>query len=572
MLVSILGLAPPYFIKLLIDEVYPSRDVSLMYALVTGALAIGIAMATISAMQNYLNLIVNSRLNNLTTLLFFNHMQHLPLRFFGQNRVGELMSRYGDVRLAVQAVAKVIATVLGQGIFVIIIPPLLFLIDWRLALPALIGVPITIAIALVSGSSVRKRWKLAAESYADVTALQVETLSNINAVKSSVLERHIFLRCSNLMLTAMRLEIRAGALAQVLTLSNGVLITTNTALLAFIGWRLILSGSIGLGDYIAFMAYVGFVYGPVYKLVDLLSEFQQAAVSFHRMFEYLDTPAEQDPRSAYEVRVPHHKLAGHIEFRHVNFSYAADRTTLEDVTLTIRPGTILSIVGPSGSGKSTLLKLLTRLERHQQGKIIIDGVPIDRIELGALRRQIAVVWQDLGLWTGSIWDNLVLGVENVDSNAVYRATRLAQADDFIQELPLGYSTPVAEAGTSLSMGQRQRLAIAHALIRDAPIILLDEATSNIDLHAESQILEALFPALQDKTVVYVTHRLNTAKLADAICVLQDGRVVGQGTHEDLLSSCDFYREMSSDPLAARNKNSDTIPKLVVLPAGTSGRV
>ncbi|MBV9774291.1 MAG: peptidase domain-containing ABC transporter, partial [Gemmatimonadetes bacterium] len=509
LLVGLLGMVAPWVTKLLVDEVYPTRDVTLMHVLVGGTLALGATSMLMSGIQNYYNLTVNTLLNNSAGLLFFNHLQHLPMRFFEENRVGELMSRFGDVRRALQSVARVFQTVFVQGIYLLLVPPFLFVLEWRLALVALVSIPLTTGVVAATSRAMRKQWKRSAEAYADLNAVQTETLTQMRTLKSLGLEGYTFRRTRARLTTAMDRELRAGGLGQVVGTTNGLLNVTNTALLTFLGWRAILGGSMTLGDYMAFTAYLGYLYGPINQFVGLLSELQQSAVSLDRMFEYLDTAPEQDPGAAYHATPPivHRIEDGEVALEEVSFSYAPGKEALREVSLTLRPGQVTAVVGQSGSGKTSLLRLLTRLEQVGSGRILVDGTPIERIPLVDLRRQVAVVWQEHSLLNGTVWENLTLGLDEVDPEVVYHAARLAQVDGFIRELPGGYDTPVAEAGMSLSGGQRQRLAIARALVRRAPILLLDEATANVDLQTEARILEDVLAAYRDRTVVFVTHRV-----------------------------------------------------------------
>jgi len=552
--VQFLALTTPWTTKILVDQVYPSGDVTLLNVAVGAALAIGVTGLLLSGIQNYYNLTVNTRLNNAAGLLFFNHLQHLPMRFFEEHRVGELMSRFGDVRRALQSVARVFQTLFLQGLFLLFVPPFLFLLQWRLALVALVSIPLTTTVIAFSGGAMRKRWKRSAEAYADLSAFQTEAFTQVRTLKSMGLEGHIFARTREKLTWAMDVELRAGGLGQVITSTNGLLGALNTALLTWLGWHYIVSGSMTLGDYIAFSAYSGYLYGPINQMVGLFSEFQQSSVNLGRMFEYLDTAPEQDPQAAYLGEAPpavHTIERGAVELNDVTFGYAPGKHALDGVSLRMAPGTVTAIVGPSGSGKTSLLRLLTRLEHPDAGEIRIDGVPLSRIPLADLRRQVSVVWQEYSLFTGTVWDNLTMGMGDVAPERVYRACRHAQVDDFIRTLPRGYRTTVAEAGMSLSGGQRQRIAIARALVRGAPVLLLDEATANVDMQTEALILETLVREYRDHTVVFVTHRISMARHADQVCMLEGGRVAGVGPHAALLRECEAYQRLHGTvPVAA----------------------
>jgi ABC-type bacteriocin/lantibiotic exporter with double-glycine peptidase domain len=319
-----------------------------------------------------------------------------------------------------------------------------------------------------------------------------------------------------------------------------------TAALTWYGWTLVLDQQMTLGTYIAFMAYVAFFTAPLMRISQMFATMQQSGVSLARMFEYLDETPEQDPTSAYHEAPPvRHRLRGRVELRDVSFGYDAAEPVLKDVSLLLEPGELTAVVGQSGAGKSSLLRLVCRFEEPLEGHVLFDGVPGPDLPLTDVRRQIAVVWQESTLFRGTIWENLTFGAPAPSRLVVDEIIGLCRLDELLSGLPKGYETPVAEFGATLSGGQRQRISLARALIRDTPILLLDEATSNIDQQTEGEILGDLFARRSDRTTLFVTHRVSTVKNADKICVMRQGRIVGLGTHDDLIERCDTYVDMVS---------------------------
>jgi ABC-type multidrug transport system fused ATPase/permease subunit len=283
---------------------------------------------------------------------------------------------------------------------------------------------------------------------------------------------------------------------------------------------------------------------PLQQITQLFADAQQSAVNLGRMFEYLDMPTEQDATLAYLPPAPIQTvIRGDVEMSGVRFGYSAAQEVLHDVSVRFPRGTITSIVGPSGAGKSSLLRLVLRLEEPEQGEVRVDGTPLAEVSLPDLRRQVSVVWQELGLMRGTLWDNLTLGADDPPVAAVHDAVRLCRLDGLVGSLREGYETSVGEWGATLSGGQRQRIALARALIRDAPVLLLDEATSNVDLQTEGEILRDLFARMEGKTVIFVTHRVATAALADQVVVVEAGRVAGVGTHAELMEESEVYRRL-----------------------------
>lgn len=544
LVLGLFGMIMPYLSKLLIDEVYPTRNLTLMEVLVLGILALSIAQAVMGSIRAYFTSFTTSHLSNATSLLFFNHLQHLRTRFFDEHRVGEILSRFADVRNSLNSVSRVFETIFVNGVYLILVPPFLFLLQWKLAIITIITVPLTVIITALSGRVLRRLWKKTSEAYADLGAFQVEVLSHIRTLKAMSLEHHTYQRAREQIQSALYVQVKAGGWSQVFGTLNAVVRAVGTAVFTWYAWTLIVAGEMTLGTYIAFSAYMGYLYNPLQQITSLFSEFQQTAVNLGRMFEYLDMPVEQDPANAYtppgEIT---HVVEGDVRLRDISFGYSAEKRVLHDVNLHFPLGTISAIVGPSGAGKSSLLRLITRMEEPDSGRVFLDGTPVETMPLTDLRRQVSVVWQEFALMQGTVWENLTLGTENPTRAAVDDAVRLCRLDTLIRELPDGYDTNVAEWGATLSGGQRQRMAIARALVRDTPVLLLDEATSNVDLQTENEILRDLFARVEGKTVIFVTHRVQTAALAHQICVVEAGRVVGVGAHAELMRDCDTYRTL-----------------------------
>lgn len=550
LVLGLLGMVPPYLTKLLVDEVYPSGDVTLMHVLVGGVLALTLATTLMGALRGYYGLHVNSRLGNATRLMFFNHLQHLPVRFFDRHQVGEITSRFQDVGQALQSISRVFQTVFVQGIYLLLVPPILFWLEWRLALVAIISLPLTISVTALSGPVLRRAWKRSSEASAELSAFQVEALSHVRTFKTMGLEHDVYRRGRELMDNALQEQLRAGGFAQGFGAVNGVLYALNTALFTWFGWTLILRGHMTLGDYLAFAAYTAYLYNPINQLIQLFSDFQQSAVHLSRMFEYLDEPVEQEPSLVFEPPAPiRHHLRGDLRLQGVSFSYSPGKPVLRQVSAHFPAGAFTALVGPSGSGKTSLLRLLSGLEQAEEGELTVDGKNLGDVPLMDLRRQIAVVWQEVSLIKGTVRENLTLACGEVEQGELDRVVRLCGLEPVLADLPEGYETAVAEWGSTLSAGQRQRVALARAVLRRAPVLLLDEATANVDVETEQRVLKSILEELEGRTVVLVTHRLATAALADQVCVLEEGRILGLGSHQRLLESCEPYRRMQAAGLA-----------------------
>jgi ABC-type bacteriocin/lantibiotic exporter with double-glycine peptidase domain len=544
LVLGLFGMATPYLSKLLIDEVYPTGNLTIMHVLVLGILAVTVASSLMGAIRFYFTTYTTAHLANATSLLFFNHLQHLKVRFFDEHRVGEVVSRFADVRSALNTVARVFETLFVNGAYLLLVPPIMFLLQWKLAVVSLVTIPLTVAITTFSARLVRGYWKRAAEASAELSAFQVEVLSHIRTLKALGAEHGVYEKASQALQGAMQMQLMASSRGQVFAALNAIASALGTAVFTWYGWMLIVRGEMTLGTYIAFSAYVGYLYTPLTQITGLFADFQQSAVNLGRMFEYLDMAPEQDPTLAYLPPPPLQTVVrGDIRLHGVCFGYSDAREVLHGVDVHFPRGAVTSIVGASGAGKSSLLRLVTRMEEPSAGEVCVDGAPISAISIPDLRRQVTVVWQEFSMMQGTIWDNLTLGAPDPSKSRVDDAVRVCRLDGLVRELPEGYDTSVAEWGATLSGGQRQRMALARALIRDAPVLLLDEATSNVDMQTETEILRDLFARLEGKTVIFVTHRVPTAALADQVVVVEAGRVVAVGPHAELLQESEAYRRL-----------------------------
>jgi ABC-type bacteriocin/lantibiotic exporter with double-glycine peptidase domain len=438
----------------------------------------------------------------------------------------------------------------------VLVPLFMFLMQPKLAVVSLVSVPLTVAITAATARMLRKHWKKTAEANAELSALQVEVLSHIRTLKTLGVEHQVYGKANRAVQSALRATLKAGGFAQVTAMLNGTAMGLGSAVFTWYGWKLILANEMTLGTFVAFAAYIGYLFTPLNQITALYTDFQQSAVNLGRMFEYLDLPTEQDPALAYAPAPPiRNVIEGDVRMRGVRFGYAPGKEVLHDIDVHFPRGRITSIVGPSGAGKSSLLRLVTRMEEPDAGEVSVDGEPIASISIADLRRQVTVVWQEFSLMQGTVWENLTLGATDPSRAQVDDAVRLCRLEPLIRELPYGYETNVGEWGSTLSGGQRQRMALARALVRDAPVLLLDEATSNVDMQTETEILRDLFARMEGKTVIFVTHRVSTAALADQVVVVAAGRVAAVGTHAELMQGSEIYRLLQGgggeDPRRAR---------------------
>lgn len=546
-LIGILSMVPPYLAKLLFDRVAETYDMTLMLVLVSGIVAFSLTSAISEAALHYYSSYLNIKLENTTQLLFFNHVQHLPLSFFYHRKVGEIASRFQEIKAALGSIHAFISVIFGQGFYMLIVPPFLFLLNWKLAIVAIITIPFSAVAIYWLSDRLRTSWKNVVESHAEIDALQVEMLNQISTVKVMQLERPFYEKASLQLTNLLGEHMRAQSLSVMFMIFDRCISVINIGIFTWLGWYFIIQGEMSIGDYVAFSAYIGYLRQPMKEFVNLFSKFQQWAVHLNRIFEYLNYPTEQDPTQVSEPNDETKQtfFKKRITLTNVSFDYGGTTTALKQITMEIKAGDVVALIGSSGSGKSTILRLLTLIEKGFEGEILIDGTPIQTIPMRQLRSQMSVVWQDVELFQGTLYENLTIGAETVAKEWVEYIVELCCLTEMIAALPEGYDTVITARGITLSGGQRQRIALARALVRRSPVLILDEAMSSLDVETEAEIASNLFSHARHhgQTVIFVTHRVSMAQLADDIYLFDKGKIISSGHHDNLMSNSTVYQKL-----------------------------
>ena len=472
----------------------------------------------------------------------YDHLLDLDMAFFGKTKMGQILSRLTyDVEqlrvLVAKELGKVVSSVFEFAATVVAA----VVISWQLTLAAFVVVPFTMGIWGPLIRKLKRNDRRVLSSAADVNAHIQETLSGIRLVKSSSTEDYERERFHGLTLRYYNRFLRSEKLRALASPITEMLSAIGTVILLWFGARLVLvSGSLTGEEFIGFLALSMKLYSPVKYLAKFPALIQPGLVGAERIFEFLDAPIEVED-SGKAVGFP--GLKEEISFDQVDFEYRPGEPVLRDVSFRVPRGSVVALVGPSGAGKTTILDLLARFYDVTGGSISVDGRDIREFSLRGLRSSLGIVSQETVLFHDTVGANIAYGSPNSIQEEVVRAAKAAHAHGFIQEMPHGYETVVGERGTELSGGQRQRLAIARAILRDPPILVFDEATSSLDTEAERLVQEAIERLLEGRTVFVIAHRLSTVQRADQILVLQNGRIVERGTHQELLSAEGLYHRL-----------------------------
>jgi ATP-binding cassette subfamily B protein/subfamily B ATP-binding cassette protein MsbA len=471
----------------------------------------------------------------------FRHLLRLSLNFFNNYSVGRLMSRLsndvqvllGFITWSITGLFRATTTLLG----IIII---LFVMNWRLALVALAVLPVMFFLTRFWSVRVRDTYRQTRQRIALINGYLNESISGIRVTKSFVREAHNMRHFDDLNQSYFEANVRATLLSALYYPGIDFLASLGIAAVVGVGGWLVLGNALTAGTLIAFILYVERFFQPVRELADRYNSFQSSMASSERIFALLDTdPDLQDAPDAYELP----PITGRVDFDNISFAYEDDDPVLQEVDLHVKPGQRIALVGETGAGKTTVIKLLARLFDVDEGTITIDGHDIRQVSQGSLRSQLGLVSQDTFLFSGTVAENIRYGRLDATEEEMTAAAQAVGAHDFISRLPEGYDTEVGEGGVNLSVGQRQVLACARAMLADPRILIMDEATSSVDSATENQIQYAMERLMEDRTTFVIAHRLNTVVSADQIVVIEDGQIVEQGRHIELLARQGRYYDL-----------------------------
>jgi len=528
---TILGILAAFYFKVLVDDILPDSLMKTLTTLSIGIIVLNIFKVILNAFRTHLLLYLSQKLDIALLLGYYRHVLELPMNFFGTRKVGEIVSRFNDASKVRDAISGATLTIMIDTLMAVAGAVILYLQNVQMFGITVIMVVLYLIIVLAFNKWYEQLNRKQMEDNSQLTSYLVESLNGIQTVKAYNAERKAnreteikFVKLLKSIFDLSWVSNLQSSLKIFVELVGGVVIL-------WVGSVCVIKGQITIGQLITFNSLLVYFLDPVKNLINLQPQMQTAVVAADRLGEILDLEAEKGENERKKLCPD--SLSGDIVFKDISFRYGTRQLVLEDINLTIKKGQKVAFVGESGSGKTTLSKLLLHLYKAESGNILINDNNIEDIQIEKLREKIAYISQETFLFSGSILDNLSLGLDYETMDDVIEATKSAQAHDFINELPLRYETRLEENGANLSGGQRQRLSIARAMLKKPDILIMDEATSNLDAITEKQLDKTISEYSENMTTIFIAHRLSTIKNCDQIFVMDKGRIIERGTHEEL---------------------------------------
>lgn len=532
-----LSLLIPWLVKDMIDKVLVEKDLRMLNLISILGIGIYFLKGIFSFGQEYLMSYVAQKVIFDLRSRLWRHLSRLSLSFFTKEKGGDIISRLtNDISLIEQTLTYAVVDFVIRAVTVIGIIAFIFYINWELSLISISLLPLTAFLIEKYSKKMRRLGRQIQDSLSSLTSIISEVIGAIKVVKAFATSDKEVERFEEANIRSLKASLKGAKLRAMLSPTVEMVAAASTIFLLWYGGRKVIEGRLTPGELVAFLGYVAMIVTPLKGLSTVFSRLQQALAAADRIFEFMEIPPEVS-EDVNAIDMP--DIKGEVEFRCVSFSYD-EEPILKEINLKVKPGEIVGVVGPSGSGKTTLVDLIPRFYDPTKGAILIDGIDIRKVKLDSLRRQIGIVSQETVLFATTIRENIAYGKPDATLEEIVEAAKVANAHDFIMKLPNGYDTMVGERGVTLSGGERQRIAIARAILGNPKILIFDEATSALDSESERLVQEALERVMKGKTTFFVAHRLSTLRCADRIVVLNDGRIVEEGSHEELLKKRGLY--------------------------------
>jgi len=540
-----LNLVTPWLVRDLISYLTSSKQVNIMQEIIRIVVILVIAYilrAICTYLYRYLSHVAAWKLVGDMRVRVYEHLQKLSLRYYHDKQTGQLMSRtVNDTATLEVLIAHAVPDLFTNVLIVIGVSIILFIINAYLTVVTLIPIPLLIISSWLFTKKILPNFREAQNSLAELNGIVQDNISGIKEIQVFNQQKKEKKRVKKKAYKYTSSILHALKLSAIFHPGVELISSLGTVIVVGFGGWLAINNHIEIADIVAFILYLSLFYQPITTLARVVEDLQQATAGAERVFEVLDTePDIKDKPDAIEI----FKAKGEIKFQNVRFSYIPENDVLKDISFQIEKGKMLALVGPTGVGKTTIISLIARFYDPVAGDIYIDGVNMKNLKLSTLRNQISIVLQDIFLFNGTIADNITYGTNDTTIDDIVNAAKIARIHEFISELPEGYNTFIGERGVKLSGGQKQRLSIARAILRNSPILILDEATASVDVKTEMEIQQAIQEIAGTRTIIVIAHRLSTVKRADKILVLKKGIIIEEGTHEELLCKNGLYNKLT----------------------------
>lgn len=545
-LYTILGIFSAFYFQFLLDEIIPYSLKTTLNIVSIGVIILYLFKVILNAFRSHILLSLSQKLDISLILGYYHHVLKLPMNFFGTRKTGEIISRLMDASKVRDAISSATLTLMIDIIMVIAGGIILYSQSSLLFGVTIMLVPLYLLLVWGFHKPFDRLNREQMEQNAKLTSYLVESIDGIETVKAYQAESKVGFETEQKFIGFLKSVFRFGIFNNIQGSLKGLVQLLGGVFILWVGANQVIKGNMAMGQLITYNSLLAYFLEPIQNLINLQPTLQKAVVAADRLGEILDLETEK--LEDEDKKIQPNSLKGDINFNHVSFRYGTRPLVLQDIDLTLKQGEKIAFVGESGSGKTTLIKLIMQFYKHEKGDILINNYNISDIHLDSLRERISYISQDTFFFSGTIRDNLCLGVDqNMDLEQIVAACQTAQAHEFINQLPLRYNTMLEENGTNISGGQKQRLAIARAILKKPDILIMDEATSNLDSTTEKAVSETIH-AFEDMTTVIIAHRLSTIMRCNRIYVMNQGRIVEYGTHQELLDCRGKYYELWKDQL------------------------
>lgn len=537
------ALLPPYIVRMMVDDIIPSRDKSALTTVVVLLLGAYLIQFGVGAFRGYLLRASGDRIVADLRNDIYRKAQYLPMKFYDRTSTGSVINRIsGDTGTLQSFTLRITQEVVVQFFLLVGIIFIMFMMNWKLTLLSITPVPLVVVGAKIFSKKIYPFYKRIWRRWAAVSSILTDSIPNIRVVKSFAGEKRAVSKFERYNDEWRKVDTDSAKITNIFPSIVSFTVMCGTVLIWSVGGNMVIDtngAGLSLGLLMSFISYTSMFYGPVNFFANLSDSYQSALSAAERVLDILDAEPENNLHAGKTLE----KIEGKIEFRNVNFSFDRTKKVLSDINLTIEPGDIIGIVGTTGSGKSTLINLLLRFYDNYEGQILLDGTDIKEIDMEYYRSNIGFVQQEPMMFSDTIFNNIAYGVPDAPVEAVINAAEIANAHEFIARMPDGYDSMLGERGVGLSGGEKQRLSIARAVLKNPSILVFDEATASVDSETENMIQEAIDRLIRGRTTLMIAHRLSTLRKANKIIVIDQGMIIENGSHDELMALGGKYRRL-----------------------------